>query len=235
MVAERSTEQIAATEYERVICQVKGVLSARLVTSADGTIEEIHVLAAPDRNPKQVVRDIETAVLVQLGTTLDRKKISIAQLEEGAGADRVGEASVSYGKPQWTKLRLGRLSLFPQGINLEANVAVEIGEEGDLYEGSAVGPNLPGQSCYLVAQATLDAVRKYLGESCGLGLEDILKLEVAQTQAVLAVVSMLKDWRRERLAGIAFLDECPDELQAAGKAVLRALASRFCLHAAGLD
>lgn len=235
MVAERTTEQIAATEYERVICQVKGVLSARLVTSPDGTIEEIHVLATPDRNPKQVVRDIETAVLVQLGTTLDRKKISVAQLEEGVGAERVSEAGASYGKAQWTKLRLTRLTLFSQGVNLEANVAVEIGEEDGLYEGSAVGPNMPGKSCYLVAQAILDAIRKYLGESCVLALEDLLKLEVAQTRAVLVVVGMLEDWGRERLAGIAFLDECPDELQATGKAVLRALACRFCLHIAGLD
>lgn len=231
MVAEKSTEQIAATEYERVICQVKGVLSARLVTGADGKIEEIHVLATPDRNPKQVVRDIETAVLVQLGTPLDRKKISVAQLEEGGAiADRVSEAGVSYGKARRAKLQLVRLGFFSRGVSLEANVTVEIGEEDSLYEGSAIGPNIPGKGCYLVAQATLDAVRKYLGERCILALEDLLRLEVAQTQAVLVVISMLGDWGRERLAGIAFLDESPDELQASCKAVLRALACRFCIH-----
>ncbi|SMB91448.1 hypothetical protein SAMN00808754_0446 [Thermanaeromonas toyohensis ToBE] len=231
MVAEKSTEPIAAAEYERVICQVKGVLSARLVTGVDGQIEEIHVLATPDRNPKQVVRDIETAVLVQLGTTLDRKKISVAQLEEGvAGADHVNEAGASCGRARRTQLRLVRLGFFSRGIRLEANVTVEIGEEGNFYEGSAIGANMPGKGCYLVAQATLEAIKKYLGESCILTLEDLLQLEVAKTRAILVVIGMLGDWGRERLAGIAFLDESPDELQATGTAVLRALACRFCIH-----
>ena len=41
---------------------------------------EIHVLADHTRSPKQVVRDIESAVLVKLGKALDHKRISVAQL-----------------------------------------------------------------------------------------------------------------------------------------------------------
>lgn len=228
MPEDRTQEAIAVAEYERVICQVKGVLSARMVTGPDGQIQEIHVLATPNRNPKQVVRDIETAVLVQLGTPLDHKKISVAQLEDVGGqmADKIHEGGDSY-LVAFGRLRLARLNFFSQGIQAEVNVGIEIGWDGSIYEGRAAGANLPGRGCHLVAQATLEAVGKYLGENYALVLEDLIQLEVAHSRAILAVIGLIGHFGRERLAGIAFLEETPDELQTAGKAVLRALAAAF--------
>lgn len=228
MVEERTPETIAAAEYERVICQVKGVLSARLVTDSEGQIQEIHVLATPDRSPKQVVRDIETAVLVQLGIPLDHKKISVAQLEDGGGQlpDKIREGGGSY-LAVCGGLRLVHLNFFSHGIQAEASVGLEIGGDGSIYEGRAVGVNLPGRGCQLVAQATLEATGKYLGENYTLVLEDLIPLEVAHSRAILVVIGLLGHFGRERLAGVAFLEESPDELQAAAKAVLRALAAAF--------
>ncbi|MCJ7806863.1 MAG: hypothetical protein MUP57_04880, partial [Clostridia bacterium] len=66
-------------EIESIISQIQGVSSGRLVCQ-DGDIVEIHVLADKTRSPKQVVRDIESAVLIKLGLELDHKRISVAQL-----------------------------------------------------------------------------------------------------------------------------------------------------------
>ncbi|GFN22745.1 hypothetical protein [Thermanaeromonas sp. C210] len=233
MTDKKGKDAVDAAEYERVICQVKGVLSARLVTGPEGSIEEIHVLASPERNPKQVVRDIETAVLVQLGTPLDHKKISVAQLEEQGSQwpDVLKEPSgphvVSCGR-----LRLRSLDFSFRGLHARVKIEVEIekGGEARLYEGHASGTNWPGRGCFLVAHATLEAVGKHLGQNHALILEDLRQLEAAGSQAILVVVGLMSTACRERLAGVAFLDEAPDEFQATAKAVFRALACRFCLY-----
>ncbi|MGI9953194.1 hypothetical protein V3F56_12605 [Moorellaceae bacterium AZ2] len=237
MTEKKGKEAVDAAKYERVICQVKGVLSARLITGPEGSIEEIHVLASPERNPKQVVRDIETAVLVQLGTPLDHKKISVAQLEDQGNQwpDALKEPMGSY-LVACGRFRLESLDFSFQGLQAQVKIQVKIEVakeetgEGNLFEGHATGANWPGRGCFLVAHATLEAVGKYLGKNYALILEDLRQLEVAGSQALLVVVGLLSNVGRERLAGIAFLDEAPDELQAAAKAVLRALACRFCLH-----
>ncbi|HBT47840.1 MAG TPA: hypothetical protein DEA73_08205 [Peptococcaceae bacterium] len=233
MTDKKSKDAVDAAEYERVICQVKGVLSARLVTGPEGSIEEIHVLASPERNPKQVVRDIETAVLVQLGTPLDHKKISVAQLEEqGERWPEVLKEPTGPYVVAWGRLRLHSLDFSLQGLQARVKIELEIEKGGEvrLYEGHASGANWPGRASFLAAHAALEAVGKYLGQDHALILEDLCRLEAAGSQAILVVVGLMSTAFRERLAGVAFLDEAPDELQATAKAIFRALACRFCLY-----
>jgi hypothetical protein len=45
-----------------------------------GTLDEIHVLCAPALQPKQVVRNIESALCAGLGMRIDRRIVSVAQL-----------------------------------------------------------------------------------------------------------------------------------------------------------
>jgi hypothetical protein len=55
------------------------VLSARVVTTPLGEVSEVHVLAQAGLQAKQLVRNIESALLAQLGLKVDHRKISIAQ------------------------------------------------------------------------------------------------------------------------------------------------------------
>ena len=71
-----------ARRAEVLIASLKGVLSARVVASDDGVISEIHVLADAELTAKQVVRNVESALLAQLGVKLDHRKISVAQTAE---------------------------------------------------------------------------------------------------------------------------------------------------------
>ena len=64
---------------ELLIASLKGVLSARVVASPAGEITEIHVLTEAEPTAKQVVRNVESALLAQLGVKLDHRKISVAQ------------------------------------------------------------------------------------------------------------------------------------------------------------
>lgn len=64
---------------ENLITGLTGVLSARVVVTPLGEVSEVHVLTRSDVQPKQVVRNIESALMAQLGFKIDHRKISVAQ------------------------------------------------------------------------------------------------------------------------------------------------------------
>jgi hypothetical protein len=64
---------------ENLLTSLEGILSARVVTTPLGDVSEVHILAQAGLQPKQLVRNIESALLAQLGLKIDHRKISIAQ------------------------------------------------------------------------------------------------------------------------------------------------------------
>ncbi len=64
---------------ENLLTSLTGVLSASVVVTPQGEVSEIHVLTRNDIAPKQVVRNIESALMAQLGMKIDHRKISVAQ------------------------------------------------------------------------------------------------------------------------------------------------------------
>jgi hypothetical protein len=64
---------------ENLITGLTGVLSARVVVTPLGEVSEVHVLTGSGVQPKQVVRNIESALMAQLGFKIDHRKISVAQ------------------------------------------------------------------------------------------------------------------------------------------------------------
>ena len=67
---------------ENLLTSLEGVLSARVVTTPLGEVSEVHILAQAGLQAKQLVRNIESALLAQLGLKVDHRKISIAQTAE---------------------------------------------------------------------------------------------------------------------------------------------------------
>ena len=67
---------------ENLLTSLEGILSARVVTTPLGEVSEVHVLAHSGLAPKQLVRNIESALLAQLGLKIDHRKISVAQTAE---------------------------------------------------------------------------------------------------------------------------------------------------------
>jgi len=63
---------------EELIATLPGVLSVRIVPSETGAVEEIHVLTTDLVLPKNTVRNIESALMAQLGLRVNHRKISIA-------------------------------------------------------------------------------------------------------------------------------------------------------------
>lgn len=63
---------------EELIATLPGVLAVRIVPSETGAVEEIHVLTTDEVPPKNTVRNIESALIAQLGLRVNHRKISVA-------------------------------------------------------------------------------------------------------------------------------------------------------------
>ncbi|WP_373063129.1 hypothetical protein [Gemmatimonas sp.] len=63
---------------EELIATLPGVLSVRIVPNDTGAVDEIHVLTTDLVQPKNTVRNIESALMAQLGLRVNHRKISIA-------------------------------------------------------------------------------------------------------------------------------------------------------------
>ncbi len=89
----------AAEDAERLLRALAGVVSAHVVADATGELVEIHVLAAGDLHPKQMVRNVESALSAGLGIQIDRRIVSVAQIRtdidsnghHGAGSSATAE------------------------------------------------------------------------------------------------------------------------------------------------
>jgi hypothetical protein len=63
---------------EELLSTLQDVVSARIVADPSGGVDSIHVLVMGTTTPKQVVRNIESALMAQLGMRIDHRKISVA-------------------------------------------------------------------------------------------------------------------------------------------------------------
>ncbi|MDO8500831.1 MAG: hypothetical protein Q7S20_03220 [Gemmatimonadaceae bacterium] len=67
---------------EELILTLPGVISARIIAGDSGAIDQIHVLATSEVTPKQMVRNIESALIAHLAMRIDHRKISVATTNE---------------------------------------------------------------------------------------------------------------------------------------------------------
>lgn len=74
---------------EELLATLPGVISARIVASQNGAVDEIHILTTTDVTPKQTVRNVESALIAHLGMHVSHKKISVATSDEGQRSQRM--------------------------------------------------------------------------------------------------------------------------------------------------
>ena len=83
---------------EELIATLPGVLSVRIVPNESGVVDEIHVLTTDLVLPKNTVRNIESALMAQLGLRVNHRKISIATtLDAPRAADLPAATPVAAG------------------------------------------------------------------------------------------------------------------------------------------
>ncbi len=197
-------------QIEAALRELKGVCGARVVADEKGIIQEIHLLVESDRNPKQVVRDVESALMAHFGIGVDHRKVSVAQ--------KGGSRWHSPSRLRWLDVQISQ-----EGTR--ANVSVFVERGGHVYRGTASGVRASTQLPRLVALATLRAVELAHGLHERFGLEDVSTSTVLAGYPVAVVlVSAVRDNGEDLLVGSALVRQ--DIYRAVALATLDAINRR---------
>ena len=84
---------------EELILTLPGVISARIIAGDSGAIDQIHVLTTSELTPKQMVRNIESALIAHLSMRIDHRKISVAMSSELKAKPKLHEPDVETDSP----------------------------------------------------------------------------------------------------------------------------------------
>jgi hypothetical protein len=211
-----------ANEIERLLCSLAGVVSARVVANPMGRIDEIHVLSSPMLNPKQVVRNVESALSAGLGIVIDRRIVSVAQIRRDA-IDTVGEPdepepppavlapveTAAATTPVETRFVFVRYDARNQ-TNLESECHVTIRLDRTHFTGTGSGAATPQGRALAGARAVFAAIAA-AGADDGVGLEGASVVETHGRSYVLIAARGLVGRNSRPLTGVAPLKRSPEE------------------------
>ncbi|MDO8684369.1 MAG: hypothetical protein Q7N50_12895 [Armatimonadota bacterium] len=180
-------------EVESAICQLRDVISARVIAGQNGAIEEIHVLTESTRPPKQIVRDIESALMARLGVQIDHKKVSVAQVQGNQKLER-------------SRLKFSDVSISVNGNRSEATV--HLANNGAMYTGTADGHSSAHSQLRLIATAALRAVEDAGAADGTMVVEDLsANTALAGRTIVVVVTNMITDRGEDLLSGSAIVKQ----------------------------
>lgn len=194
-------------EMEALVEKLDGVISAKFVSDSADELKEVHVLADKSKSPKQLSRDIQSAVSAVCGVSVSHNIISIAQIS--------GESSAA----SVTRLKISGLDISYSKNQFTAHVTLEIG--GKTFLGAASSISNAGSRTVEVSNACVSAINSYLNYEV-FRLYDIQKLRIGDFAAAVVAVSYLDSARNEKiLTGTSIIKE--DEYYSVIKATLDAV------------
>jgi len=188
-------QQASAADIESVIRSLINVGSVRVVMDKGGAIEEIHVLTDSSRAPKQLVRDVESALMAHFGIEFDHKKISVAQTRNGK----------QFGFAEG-RLRFADVFISLNGARVEA--VVHLNNNGETYTGTASGHSSSHNQLRLIGTATLRAAENCQGSDGTLVLEDLnASVNLSGRNVVVVSVNMITPRGEDLLVGSAIVKQ----------------------------
>jgi hypothetical protein len=202
---------------EQLIASLTGVLSTRIVADGAGEIEEIHVLVTNELLPKQAVRNVESALMAQLGMKVDHRKISVAQTAEVRPMEVAEPAAVGE-EASRRMLVFGQLVIeSPRPKRVKVRVILRHGDA--VCEGVEEGVDEARSRVQLAARATVKAMEQELVDA-GVVLEGVRVVDAFDRRIVLAAVHGVGGRSSQLLVGTCEVRESAE--QAAVLAVLDA-------------
>ncbi|HPL99266.1 MAG TPA: hypothetical protein PLS45_05170 [Bacillota bacterium] len=200
-----NNKAILHKDIQSLICKLPDIISCSVICDKEGTIEEIHVLAAVGRNIKQMVRDIQSAINAKFNISVDYKKISIAQINEAEFKE--------------TRVRIEGIQVKNVNNAIEAEVALSYDDK--VYQGRSSKVKSRSNRAKAVAEATLAALEACIGISGVLYLEGLENFKVSDKEVFVSLVGFSKDNIDEYYSGSSIISL--DENESAVKAVLAAV------------
>lgn len=192
-------------ELEETLCRLTSVDAVRVIGD-NGSISEVHVLASPGKPAKQVVRDVQSLAMASFGVTVDRRVVSVVQIEneELGRSDRPSVVEISEA---------------PEGARSTVNVT--LAWRNELFIGEAIGPAGATARLRTIGEATLAAMESAIGEDTAFALGALESPTVGSREVAIAQIVMVTGGEERVLVGSALVGA--DSAQSAVRAVLDAI------------
>jgi hypothetical protein len=180
---------------EKELRRLPDIQAARIVAGYDGEPSEVHIVASPNKSPKQLVRDIQSVAIASFGFDIDRRRISIVQID-------APETEFLFDR----EFRPRIMSITSESNGLRSTVKVALEHNDTQALGFAEGSVASAARHRLIAQATLDALRQLepLAESLDIDAAHVVRIGGADV-AVTTVIFVIP----------------PDEQVVSGSAIVR--------------
>lgn len=178
---------------EKRIAQLDGIISVKVIMNGDW-IDEIHVIANNNRIPKNIVRDIETLIQVEMETDIDHRKISIAQLEVSKKREYVPSRITLYSISHFHNKNRCEICLYLDDSEIRAE------HEGGKEDATET----------LVAETMLKAISSLLPQNYSIKIEHTFTTGFNNELLVIQlklITRMNTIQTIERLAGISYIDQ----------------------------
>ncbi len=192
-------------EFEESLCRLPTIDAVRVVGS-NGTVREVHVLATPGKPAKQIVRDVQSLAMARFGLTIDRRVVSVVQIEseETSGGDRPAVVDITTE---------------PDGAR--STVTLTLSWKDEIFTGTANGPAATATKLRIVGDATIAALEKVIGEEHALALAALEAPIVGGKTVAIAQIVIVSGGEERMVVGSAIVGSDPSI--AAARAVLDAV------------
>ncbi len=186
---------------ENLLTSLEGVLSARVVTTPLGEVSEVHVLAQAGLPPKQLVRNVESALLAHLGLRVDHRKISIAQTAEVKPLETLERSAVRE-KSLMRSVLFESVQVGPGRRPGRSLVQVTLSCLGQPETAEEEGPDTARGRLDAAARAAVAVLDRWIAEG-SLALDVAKQVEVNDLALVLATVQGMGERDSVLLTGTA--------------------------------
>jgi hypothetical protein len=197
------------TEFQSVIGKINGVISCK-ISEDNNALTEIHILANNTRSPKQIARDVESSILASFDYRIDRKIISIAQIQSE-------DTSISR------RIKFSGISLNSYDSSLEC--CVKLLHDEDEYSFTQLGIKTISNRKKIVADTTIKVVEKIIGKPATFEIQDVMVFSKNEVNFVTVLVNIILNDSEETLVGSVMIGS--DTNEAIVKATLSAINRRI--------
>lgn len=233
---------------ERELTRLPDVSIARVVANPSGGVAEVHIVALPGKPPKQIARDVESVAVASFGFRLDRRTISVVQLDvaEARKADAADaeapdrpdaspDTAESTPATATTSVRSGTRRLVLTGVDElstggRTHVTITLDDRGHEVRGSAEGSIATVTHGRVVAEAVLDALREVAPAATDLAVDSAHVIPVGRALVAIVTLAQVDPPAEHQLSGTAVVRD-GRHADAFARAVLDATNRRLALPA----
>lgn len=203
--AEAPPDPWGVRRAENLLTSLEGILSARVVTTPLGEVSEVHILAQSGQAPKQIVRNIESALLAQLGLKVDHRKISIAQTAEVRPLEALEQQAVRD-RAMHRALLFENLVVAPGRRPHRITITVTLSFRGQTESAEEESSDTPRSRVEAAAKAAVTVLDRLLADH-SIALEGAKIIEAFDREFAFAAVQGLGGRETLLLTGTAQIKE----------------------------